>query len=146
MKLTRAQALAELGLDEAASEDDIKKAYKKLALQWHPDKNQDDKEAATLRFQMISNAYARLSARAHPGDDDDLEDLDPDDIFGEDDFDEFEDLLRHEFFCRMFFGGMGGRGRRGGGGMGGPFGGMGGPFGGMGGGMGGGMFFHPSMG
>ncbi|GLI62357.1 hypothetical protein VaNZ11_004975, partial [Volvox africanus] len=115
MKLTREQALAELGLQEEATEDEIKKTYKKLALQWHPDKN-SDKEAATVRFQMISAAYARLSARNHPGDDDDLDDLCPEDIFDEDEFEEFEELLRSEFFYRMFFGGMrmgsGGRGRR----------------------------------
>ena len=38
-------------------EDDIKKAYKKLAFKWHPDKNQDNSVEATAKFQEISEAY-----------------------------------------------------------------------------------------
>mmetsp|Transcript_14114 Transcript_14114/g.16273 ORF Transcript_14114/g.16273 Transcript_14114/m.16273 type:complete len:236 (-) Transcript_14114:201-908(-) len=52
---------AELGLPRTCSQEEIKKAYKKLALQWHPDKNQDRVEEATAKFQMISEAYAILS-------------------------------------------------------------------------------------
>lgn len=37
----------------------IKKEYKKLALQWHPDKN-EDKEKAEKMFQDISEAYGEL--------------------------------------------------------------------------------------
>ncbi|XP_056633694.1 dnaJ homolog subfamily B member 6-like [Diorhabda sublineata] len=44
-----------------ASTDEIKKAYKKLALKWHPDKNPDNKEEATRRFREISEAYEVLS-------------------------------------------------------------------------------------
>jgi curved DNA-binding protein CbpA len=33
-----------LGLTKQATEADIKKAYKKLAVRWHPDKNQNNKE------------------------------------------------------------------------------------------------------
>jgi len=40
-----------------ADETEIKKAYKKLSFKWHPDKNQDNKEKATAKFQEISEAY-----------------------------------------------------------------------------------------
>ena len=38
-----------LGLDSSASEDDIKKAYRKMAVKWHPDKNPDQKEVLCAR-------------------------------------------------------------------------------------------------
>ena len=43
-----------------ASASDIKKAYRKLALKWHPDKNPDCQEDATKRFKEISEAYEVL--------------------------------------------------------------------------------------
>jgi DnaJ-class molecular chaperone len=46
-----------LGVSKNASESDIKKAYHKLALKWHPDKNLDDKEKAEIKFKEISEAY-----------------------------------------------------------------------------------------
>ncbi len=49
-----------LGLSKGASEDDIKKAYKKLAFKYHPDKNPGDTKAEE-RFKDISEAYAVLS-------------------------------------------------------------------------------------
>ena len=49
-----------LGVDKEASVDEIKKAYRKLAVKWHPDKNPNNK-AAEEKFKKISEAYAVLS-------------------------------------------------------------------------------------
>lgn len=50
-----------LGVDKKASADEIKKAYRKLAVKWHPDKNPNNKSAAEEKFKKISEAYAVLS-------------------------------------------------------------------------------------
>lgn len=50
-----------LGVDKKASEADIKKAYKKLAIKWHPDKNPNNREEALEKFREISEAYENLS-------------------------------------------------------------------------------------
>ena len=49
-----------LGVDKSASQDDIKKAYRKLARKHHPDLNPDDKEA-NKQFQQINEANEALS-------------------------------------------------------------------------------------
>ncbi|KAM8914050.1 dnaJ (Hsp40) homolog, subfamily C, member 5 gamma b isoform 1-T1 [Spinachia spinachia] len=49
-----------LGLDKGASQDAIKKSYRKLALRHHPDKNPDNPEAAE-KFKEINNANSILS-------------------------------------------------------------------------------------
>src|SRR5512145_501351 len=49
-----------LGLQTAASPDEIKKAFRKLAVKYHPDKNPGD-AAAEERFKEINEAYAVLS-------------------------------------------------------------------------------------
>lgn len=54
-----------LGVDERASDVELKKAYRKLALQWHPDKQHGksaaEQDEAEARFQEISAAYETLS-------------------------------------------------------------------------------------
>ncbi len=49
-----------LQIERSASQDDIKKAYRKQALIWHPDKNPDNTEEATKRFRLIQEAYEVL--------------------------------------------------------------------------------------
>jgi len=53
---TRPDYYKALGVDKKASADEIKKAYRKLARRYHPDRNPDDKSAEE-RFKEISQAY-----------------------------------------------------------------------------------------
>jgi DnaJ-class molecular chaperone len=50
-----------LGLTKEASQEEIKKAYRKLAVKWHPDKNLDNKTESENKFKDISEAYEILS-------------------------------------------------------------------------------------
>ena len=100
-----------LGLNKSASADEIKKAYRKLAMQYHPDRNKDDK-AAESKFKEISEAYAVLS---------DPEKRKQYDMFGSEGFQQrysqddifsgfdFSDIFR-EFGFGSFGGGKRGRG------------------------------------
>jgi curved DNA-binding protein len=107
-----------LGVDRNASESEIKKAYRKLAMKYHPDRTKGDKSAEEM-FKKISEAYAVLS---------DKEKRKQYDTFGASGFSQRysqEDIFRgfnfgdifKEFgfddssFANMFMGG-GGRGRR----------------------------------
>lgn len=50
-----------LQVDRNAKDDDLKKAYRKLAMKWHPDKNPTNKKEAEAKFKQISEAYDVLS-------------------------------------------------------------------------------------
>lgn len=50
-----------LGVGENATEDEVKKAYRKLAVKFHPDKNPDNRKEAEEKFKEISEAYYVLS-------------------------------------------------------------------------------------
>ena len=120
-----------LGVDENASHDEIKKAFRSLSLKWHPDRNSE--QGALERFQKINEAYEQI---------------------GDDEKRSVYDAQRRNPFSKLgmggsehdilnaFFGGLGGLG-----GLGSMFQGVGGfPGGGMGGGMGGGVqMFTTSM-
>ncbi|XVF55085.1 hypothetical protein PTKIN_Ptkin06aG0008300 [Pterospermum kingtungense] len=50
-----------LQVDRSAKDEDLKKAYRKLAMKWHPDKNPNNKKETEAKFKQISEAYDVLS-------------------------------------------------------------------------------------
>ncbi|KAJ8910475.1 hypothetical protein NQ315_002728 [Exocentrus adspersus] len=50
-----------LRIPKSATKEDIRKAYRKLALKWHPDKNPNNTEESNRKFREISEAYEVLS-------------------------------------------------------------------------------------
>lgn len=113
-----------LGVSKSASADDIKKAYRKLAMKYHPDHSKGNK-AAEEKFKKISEAYAVLS---------DSEKRKQYDTYGSSDFHQRfsqEDIFRNFDFSDIFkeFGFTGGGRRTGDGGFRFSFGGGGSPFG-----------------
>jgi len=61
MAKKRREYCAILGVLPSASDDEIKAAYRKLALRFHPDRNKDS--GAEAKFKEISEAYAVLSGK-----------------------------------------------------------------------------------
>ena len=98
-----------LDVPRNASLSEIKDAYKKLALKWHPDKNRHNREEAKQIFQGISEAYSVLSDADKRkkydkyGTVEDF-DFDYDQFMKEFDFSDMFDMMFH-----TMFGGMGGR-------------------------------------
>jgi len=62
--MTRQSYYEVLGVANLATEQDIKKAYRKLALQWHPDKNPEKKDEAEKKFKEIAEAYEVLADKS----------------------------------------------------------------------------------
>ena len=50
-----------LGVDKNASDEEIKKAYRKMAKKWHPDANPNNRKEAEEKFKEVGEAYATLS-------------------------------------------------------------------------------------
>ncbi|KAG9459343.1 hypothetical protein H6P81_003851 [Aristolochia fimbriata] len=50
-----------LKVERNATDEDLKKSYRKLAMKWHPDKNPNNKKEAEAQFKQISEAYEVLS-------------------------------------------------------------------------------------
>jgi DnaJ family protein B protein 4 len=46
-----------LEVERNATEEELKKAYRKLAMKWHPDKNPNNNKDAEIKFKLISEAY-----------------------------------------------------------------------------------------
>ncbi len=104
-----------LGVDRKATPEEIKKAYRKLALKHHPDKAKGDKRQAEEMFKKISEAYAVLSNPEKRREYDEYgsqafkQKFSQEDIFRGFDFgDIFGDLHLSESFLGRIFGGLGG--------------------------------------
>lgn len=110
-----------LGVDRNATETEIKKAYRKLAMQYHPDRNKGDEQAA-LKFKEAAEAYEVLSDEqkrqrynqfGHAGMGGASGGMDFENISFDDIFSRFGDIFGGDIFGGDVFGGRGGsrRGR-----------------------------------
>ncbi len=49
-----------LQIPPSASDEEVKRAYRRLAMQFHPDRNPQNRRVAELRFRLVNEAYAAL--------------------------------------------------------------------------------------
>lgn len=63
--MTRKQALARLGVKDSASADEVKRAYRKLAFELHPDLHPNNPDASK-EFQLLNEAYVFLTSAEQP--------------------------------------------------------------------------------
>jgi DnaJ homolog subfamily B member 4 len=54
-----------LNVERSATDDDLRRAYRRLAMRWHPDKNTAGKADAEARFKEITEAYNVRAWMAH---------------------------------------------------------------------------------
>ncbi|MHC5063020.1 MAG: molecular chaperone DnaJ [Planctomycetota bacterium] len=94
-----------LGVDKNAGDEEIKKAYRKIALENHPDRNPDD-SAAEARFKEAADAYAILSDKEKRQRYDQYGHAGVDGMGGGGGFSNVEDIFAH--FGDLFGGGRGG--------------------------------------
>ena len=106
-----------LGVARAAPVDEIKSAYRKAALKWHPDRNPDNKQQAEEKFREATEAYRVLSDPqkrgvydhyGHAG----LSSTGFEPGFGRSIFEEFQDIFGDFFGFEEVFAGGRGRGGR----------------------------------
>jgi molecular chaperone DnaJ len=106
-----------LGVERNAGADQIKSAYRKAAMKWHPDRNPDTKHEAEDQFRQATEAYSVLSdpqKRAmydrygHAG----VQTSGADGGFNATIFEDFQDIFGDLFGMSDVFGGRGGQGRR----------------------------------
>jgi len=105
-----------LGVTRTAAVDEIKSAYRKAALQWHPDRNPENKSEAEVKFRECTEAYSVLSdaqkrqvydTYGHAG----LSSVGGSQGFDNTVFQDFHDIFGDFFGFEDLFGGGGRRGR-----------------------------------
>ncbi len=103
-----------LGVSRDATPEEIKKAYRKLAMKYHPDKAKGDKKQAEEKFKQVSEAYAVLSDPTKRQEYDQFgsqafkQKFSQEDIFRGFDFSEIFDFGISENIFSRLFGGLGG--------------------------------------
>ena len=113
-----------LGVNKNATDDELKKAFRKKAKQYHPDANPDNKKEAEAKFKEVNEAYETLSDPQKRRMYDQFGTADPQGFGGSggpfgggtytytSGFDGFEDFDLGDIFSSFFGGGFGGRSSR----------------------------------